>query len=55
MLLSRAAIGVLAFLVFAFVRVGVEKGVSKRNAGVFENEGVSKETGSSTFAMGREF
>ena len=46
LLLSLATIGVLGFLVILLLRVGVDKGVSKINAGT------SGKTGSSTFAAG---
>ena len=52
LLLSLATIGVLGFLVFAFLRAGVDKGVSNKNAGISENMGVSDETGSSAFTIG---
>jgi len=52
LLLSLATIGVLGFLVFAFLRAGVDKGVSNKNAGISENTGVSDETGSSAFTIG---
>ena len=45
MLCSLATIGVLAFPAFVFLRVRVNKGVSQKNVGVSENNGVSDKTG----------
>ena len=49
LLLSLATIGVLGFLVFAFLRAGVDKGVFEQKC---RHMGVSDETGSSAFTIG---